>query len=448
VDSLLPVTIIAALILLNAVFVAAEFAIVGAPRLAIEQRARQGERVAQLTGAILDNPQRQDRFIATAQLGITFASLGLGMYGEHMVAGWIFEALAHWGTAGWLASHAFASTLAVGLLTYLHIVLGEMIPKSLALQRAEQTALWITPLMLTIQAVMYPLVVTLNGMGNAALRLVGVHRHVAAHERYYSAEELQLVVEESRRAGLLAAESGRLIREIFEFADSVASDAMVPRVSVVGIRVGATPAEVQEILRRAPHARYPVYERDMDHVVGVIHARELLQIFVAGETIGAHHTRPLPVVPETAPLDSVLATMQRERTHMVLVIDEHGGVEGVIALEDLVEEVIGEVDGGAHAGHTLRRAADGTWSVGGMVRLDELGEHLGVELDHEEVYSVSGLVLMTLGRPPAVGDVVVYRGFSFTVTTVQGLGVCECTVVPTQPHRGSDEDGAFERRTL
>ena len=428
-DSVVPLAIIGVLILLNAIFVAAEFAIVGAPRVAIEHRSRRGERVAQLVLAVLETPRRQDRYIATAQLGITFASLGLGMYGEHVLADWIFGAIQHWGGRAWLASHLVASTVAITALTYLHIVLGEMVPKALALQRPEETSLWITPPMLAVQTMLHPLVAALNGVGNLILAMAGIHRQAAGHERYYSAEELQLVVEESRRAGLLAEESGRLIRDIFEFADRSVAEAMTPRVRVIGIRLGSTPDEIRRVLEVSPHARYPVYEQDLDHVVGVVHVKQLLHLLAAGEPLISTHVRPIPLVPETVRLDAVLAIMRRERAHMVLVIDEYGGAAGVITLEDLVEEVVGEVDSVADTAPAIH-PENGAFRVSGLVRLDELGSYLGVDLEQDDVVSVSGLVLAMLGRPPRVGDAVEYRGLSFAVTVVRGLGLGECVVRP------------------
>src|SRR5512132_4315699 len=193
VDSLFPIVIVSLLILLNGLFVAAEFAIVGAPRATIDSLAAAGSRTAKGVQRILRNPRHQDRFIATAQLGITVASLGLGMYGEHRIAELIVPLLERAGAAEWIAVHAISSIIAVGLLTYLHIVLGEMVPKSVALQYAERSALWIAPPMRWVQWIVLPLVIALNGIGNALLRLIGVHRQVSAKEQYYTPEELQLI---------------------------------------------------------------------------------------------------------------------------------------------------------------------------------------------------------------------------------------------------------------
>ncbi len=428
-DSFVAVAVIAALILLNGLFVAAEFAIVGVPRLAIERRARAGQRVAQTVRRILDHPREQDRFIATAQLGITFASLGLGMYGEPVVAMWIAEALESWEAATrWIAAHTIATVASVGLLTYFHIVMGEMVPKSLALQQAERTVLWITPPTLWTKVLLYPLVIGLNGVGNAILKLIGIDRQTATHERYHTPEELQLVVRESQEAGALPAESGRLLHEILEFGDLKAGQVMTPRVRVIGMPVGSTPDAVEEILRTAPHTRYPIYQTDLDDVVGMIHIKDLLRLILAGTVIAPPHARPMPTVPETAPLDAVLAAMRREQAQMALAIDEHGGTAGIVTLEDLFEEVVGEVDELGSAAPAIYVDAAGRLHVPGTARLDEVSERLSVELHHADVDSVSGLVLSLLGRRPAVGDIVRYAGLQFEVTALHGRGVGECAV--------------------
>jgi CBS domain containing-hemolysin-like protein len=429
-DSLVPILVIAVLILLNGLFVAAEFAIVGAPRLAIERRARAGQRIARTVQRILDDPREQDRFIATAQLGITIASLGLGMYGEYVLAGWIASALEAWGAARWIAAHAAATAVSIVVLTYFHIVVGEMVPKSLALQDAERTVLWITPPMLWTKAVLYPLVIGLNGVGNTALKLMGIDRQAATRERYHTPEELALVVKESQAAGSLPPESGRLFHEIFAFGDLTAGQVMVPRVRVTGIPLRSRPDEIEHVVRTSPHTRYPIYESDLDHVVGVCHIKGLLRLVLARERLEPHHVRSLPTVPDAAPLDAVLAAMRQERAQMALVVDEYGGTAGVVTLQDLFEEIVGKVEeSGSARGETYVDAA-GRVRLPGTARLDEVAERLGVDLQHEDVDSVSGLVLMLLGRPPKTGDTVRYAGLVFEVTAVHRLGVGECAVRP------------------
>ncbi|RPI56961.1 MAG: HlyC/CorC family transporter, partial [Acidobacteria bacterium] len=356
----------------------------------------------------------------------------LGMYGEHIVPGWIAASLEHWGAGRYIAAHAVASVLAIAILTYFHIVIGEMVPKSLALQQAERTVLWITPMMIVVRTILHPLVVSLNVIGNGLMALVGISRQTPTRERYHSPEELQLVVQESQEAGVLSAESRDLLSGIFEFGDRTAAEVMVPRVRIAGIPVGMAAGQVEALLRRSPKARYPVYEGDLDHIVGVLHVKDLLRLMVAGARVTAEDARQMPVVPETTRLNDVLATMRRERTHMAIVVDEHGGVAGIVTLEDLVEEVVGEIQDSDDAPALSRVATTGDVRVLGTVRLDELGEQLGMTLEHEEVDSVSGLVLALLGRAARVGDAVSYAGLQFEVTAVRGPGVEECVVRPVR----------------
>jgi CBS domain containing-hemolysin-like protein len=420
--------IIAALIILNGLFVAAEFAIVGAPRAAIDQKAHEGNRLARAVQRVFDDPRQQDRYIATAQLGITIASLGLGMYGEHVLADWIHGVLGGQGWSRLLASQGLASTVAVAILTYFHIVIGEMIPKSLALQRAEQLAMWITPPMFWIRNALYPFVLVLTALGNYVLKLIGVNRQAQTADQYYTAEELQLIVQESEDLGAIRADSSQMLQELFEFGDLTAGEVMVPRVRVVGIPVGTTPEKIRDVLGRTPHTRYPIYERDLDHILGMVHIKDLLRVLLHNESIRRIHARPLPLVPETAALDSLLSTMRRERTQMVIVLDEHGGTAGVVTLQDLFEEVVGEIEEGPVTAPQVYRDARERLHVPGTMRLDDLGQRFDLDLEHEDVDSVSGLVLTLLGRPAVVGDTVRYERLELEVTKVKGHGVDECAV--------------------
>jgi len=359
------------------------------------------------------------------------------MYAEHAVSDWILEAIGHSSWARWLAAHGFASILALSILTYLHIVVGEMLPKSIALQSAERVALWLTPPMLWIQTLIYPFVVTLNGIGNAILRPFGIHHQAENADQYYTPEELQLIVEESEEQGALRSESSQVLQELFEFGELTAGEVMVPRVRITGIPVGAGPAELREILGHTPRTRYPIYEGDLDHIVGTYHIKDLLRLLLNSQAVTAAGARPAPVVPETALLDAVLASMRRERAQFAVVIDEHGGTSGVVTLEDLFEEVVGEIDDSPDARSGPRRDAAGRLRVPGTMRLDELGQHFDLDLVHEEVDSVSGLILTLLGRPPKVGDAMRYDRLDLTVTAVKGHGVEEAAV----SLRESEDDG-------
>jgi len=428
VDSLFPTLIITFLILLNAFFVAAEFAIVAAPRVTMERRAAQGHRIATMVSRILHDPRRQDQYIATAQLGITLASLGLGMYGEHVladsIAGW-FERL---DLARWIAAHAVASVLSVAFLTYFHTVVGEMVPKSLALQQAARTVLWVTPPMEWTKLAFYPLIVGLNSLGNGLLKIIGVSRQTASPEHFHTSEELQYVVRESQEGGLLQRESAQVLKKLFEFGDLTAAEVMVPRVMIVGIPLKANAEQLREILLASQHTRYPIYDGDFDHIVGMVHIKDILKGIFKNELGLPRRPHQVPLVPETMTLEAVLSAMHQAHTQMVVVMDEYGGTAGLITIEDVFEEVIGEVDEKAASHPQVCQDANGVFWVAGTVRLEELGERLNRALEHEEVDSVSGLVLALLGRPPLKGDVVSYDGVRFEVTDIEGHGVKECKV--------------------
>jgi CBS domain containing-hemolysin-like protein len=433
-EILIPVAIILLLVLANGLFVAAEFAIVGAPRASIDHQASQGSWLASRVLRVLEDPVRQDRYIATTQVGISVASLGLGMYGEHWLANRIEPWFTHFEMTGWIVAHTVASVVAVAVLTYLHIVLGEMVPKALALQRADKTALYVSPIIGLLQRIILPLVVVLNGVGNNLLRLAGIERREVERERYHTAEELEFIVRESHEGGLLRGESGQILRDLFEFGDRTAGEVMVPRVLLAGIPVGAEPDELRAIVRAHAHTRYPVYSGDLDNIIGSLHIKEILRHLVSNQSVAATDARALPYVPGPTRLDELLAAMRRYRAQMAVVMDQHGGTAGLVTIEDLFEEVVGDIDEGRTRGPIVREA-DGRLRVRGTVRLDEAGEALGRSLEHEKVTTISGLVLLLLNGPASAGDVVTWRNVRIEVVSTAGRGVGEAilSASPVRP---------------
>lgn len=429
-DTLVPIGIVLLLVLANAVFVAAEFAIVGAPRASLENLAAHGSRLATRVVRILGDARLQDRYIATTQIGISLASLGLGMYGEHELAEWIATRLEPLSLARYVAVHAVAGAVAIALLTYLHIVLGEMVPKALALQNAQRTALYVSPLIGALEVPVRPLVRALNAAGTRLLAAIGIHREQVEAERLHTSEELEFIIRESQEGGLLRGESGQILRELFEFGDLTAGQVMVPRVRLVGIAVGTEVDELRQIVRALPHTRYPIYIGDLDNIIGSIHIKAVLRHLIGGRAVSAQDARPLPHVPTTAPLDEVLAGMRRHRAQMAVVMDEHGGTAGLVTIEDLFEEVIGEIEEGR--GRTpIVRDPSGRLIVRGTVRLKDAGDALGMALEHPQVQTVSGLVLALLGRPAVVGDAVRWNGVRVEVSAVAGRGVAEAVITRT-----------------
>jgi CBS domain containing-hemolysin-like protein len=229
-----------------------------------------------------------------------------------------------------------------------------------------------------------------------------------------------------------------MLQELFEFGDLTAAQVMVPRVRISGIPIGANPAQVRDLLAQSPHTRYPIYEKDLDHIVGIAHIKDLLRLLMQEQLVAQSHARPVPVIPETAALPDVLDTMRRERTQMAIVIDEHGGTGGVVTLEDLFEEVVGDIEEGGTV-PLMYRDRQGRLRVPGTMRVEELGKEFDLDLEHEDVDSVSGLVLTLLGRPPVVRDKVRYDRLEFEVTAVKGHGVDECAVTMIPIPRESED---------
>lgn len=420
-DGVLVATLLGVL-LTNALFVMAEFSLVGAPRAAIERRAADGERLAVLVFRVLDNPALRARYLATAQLGVTCASLGLGMWGEHALSV-RFEQL----LGGYPAlAHALGGVLAVGLLTGLHLVAAEVVPKSYCLTNAEGVVLRLAPLMRVLMVPAAPLVGLVNAVCRGLLRALGVRPADSAAG--HSSDELEEVVRESREGGLLEPQAGAVLAELFDFGDLTAGEVMTPRTRIAGLPLGAGADEVRAVLRSDPFSRYPVYDGDLDEIRGVLHVKRLTGVLLHGRRLELADLRVVPFVPETARLDTVLEKMRAAGTQMAIVMDEFGGTAGLVSTDDLAAEIVGELAAGTSGPAQLRPQPDGRVLAGGTARLADLGELLEVELAHDEVDTVSGLVLMQLDRPPRVGDRLEYRGLSLLVTAVEGLGVGECAV--------------------
>ena len=426
--------VIVVLLLANALFVAAEFAIVGVPRTSVERLASHGNTLARRVLRILEHAKRRDRYLATTQIGVSLASLGLGMYGEHVIAEWIGNWLEPMTIARFVAAHTVGSIVAVAILTYAHLVVGEMVPKALALQSAEHTAMWVSPLIETIEKAILPLVVSLDALRAMVVRAIGIEGEVAEEERYHSTEELQLIIEESKEEGLLRGESGRILSELFEFGDLTAGQVMVPRVRLVSIGVGTTADRLREIVRMRPHTRFPVHTGDPDDILGSVHIKDLLRHIVSNQPITPADARPVPYIPNTMPLDEVLGAMRRTRAQMAVVMDEHGGTAGIVTIEDLFEEVVGDIDEGR--GRTpIWREPTGRLLVRGTVRLKDAGDAIGRSLEHPDVQTISGLVLSLLGRPAVVGDVVTWNNVRIEVAAVAGRGVLDAALTYRTPPR-------------
>ncbi|MBC7658223.1 MAG: HlyC/CorC family transporter [Chitinophagaceae bacterium] len=444
-SDLLPFIVIVILVLINGLFVAAEFALIGTPRTQIDQAANQGNAVAKVIQSILKNPNKQAEYIATAQLGITLASLGLGMYGERKIAELLFASFQNFG--GEDAVHTVASILALGILTFLHIVLGEMVPKSMALQKPQETSLWITPIVVLVQKCVFPLIIALNKLGNGFLKLIGVTSGGVHKASAHTAEELEFVFKESQEGGQLRKKTREILQDLLYFGHLNAGEVMVPRIKIIGIPIKANNDEVKAIISKSKHTRYPLYDGSFDNIVGTVHTKDFLRAQLKGEvgTI-SDLIRPVPYVPEAASLEQVLKIMRKHNAHMVVVIDEFGGTAGLLSIEDLFEEVVGEIgEGGGESPDIQKDKNSGVFRVTGMVRIEDLGVRLHQDMEHEDVDTVNGLIMTLLGRLPKLGDGVVYKGYRFEVIEIDGHGVGYCNVSAVDPlelEKDKDKDKA------
>lgn len=424
-EILVPVSVILVLIALNGVFVAAEFAIIAAPYTRLTALAEEGSRAARHVLSIQRDPDQQNRYLATAQVGITIVSLGLGMYGEHVAAEWFLELLHNLGRLAEPLAHTAASILAVGLLTYLHVVLGEMVPKSLALQTAERMVLALEQPMLWMERLLRPLVWVLNAIGNRIVHLLGVQPLDAA-SRLYSPEELEFIVDESFEVGLLESSERRFIENIFDLSERTVGQIMTPRTRIVGIEVHASLQEVLHRLCETRQTRYPLYEGDLDQVVGILHIKDLARRQAHGHLDGklGELKRPAVFLPESLTLEKTLLRFRAEGLQIAIVIDEFGGTAGLVTLEDLMEEVVGEIqDEFDQEIPPIEELSEGVLRVRGDLILDELNQLYDLNLEYPQVDTVGGLVMAALGRIPEPGDRVEFDGVSFEVESISGLAV-------------------------
>ncbi len=397
---LVPILIIIVLIVINGFFVAAEFAIAATPRTRAAQLAESGSTSAQHVVEILRDPRQMNRYISTAQVGITIASLGLGMYGERVIAEWLLHPLEslHWfGTA---MAHTIATIIAVSVLTYLHVVFGEMAPKSLALQSAAGTAVRLSRAMSIAERLFRPLTAMLNLLGDLILRLVGVPP-VDPESKLISSEELAYIVEESSEGGLLDADEQIYLENVLDFQQRVVGQVMTPRTRMVGVPVDADFAATMAITTDQPHSRYPVLDQDLDHVVGTLHTKDLARHMVNGDSAFDLRSlmREAVFVPETLPLDELLLRFRHEHFQIAYAVDEYGGMAGMVTLEDLAEELVGEIQDEFDSELApMERLDANSVRVRGDLLLDELTQHYDVEFPDVEAETVGGLIMEVLGR--------------------------------------------------
>jgi len=421
---LLPLVIITALILINGLFVAAEFSIIGVRPSRIEQLAAQGNRAARWVQSVLADSRHTDRYIAAAQLGVTLASLGLGMYAEPAISHLLEEPLHDWFGLEGGAIHTVSFIIALSIVTYLHIVLGEMVPKSLALHNTERTVLTLAHIMQPVGKLFAIPIHILNHIGLWTLKLLHIPPP-GKNSRLYTLDELELVVSESYAEGLLEQEARELLINLLDFAEERVERVMTPRPLMTAIPRTIGEEELLQIFESTPYSRLPVYGENIDDIVGVVHLKDLVRQQLSGKPFDLDSLlHPVAYVPETLPVKELLARLKEQHQQIAIVMDEHGGTLGLVTMEDILEEVVGEVRDEFDAEEEpVRRIAPGHLLVQGTVQLDDLDDYIVLDRAGYDVHTVGGLVWAVLGRRPQVGDTVTLGNATLRVDEMEGLTV-------------------------
>ena len=437
--TLIEIVLIFVIIAWNAFFVSAEYAFVAVRRTRIDELVEEGSKSAKRVRRLLDDPAR---FISAFQVAITLSSLALGAVGEPAVSR-VFEEL--FGNIGMLGDGAVAVIsviLAFAIISALHVVLGEIVPKTLTLSRAESVALTVVLPVTVFMWLFWPFIWVLRGLSEALIRLMGLESP-SEMRLVHSEEELKLLISASHEEGVLEAEERQLLYKVFDFAETEARQVMVPRPDVVALQVDLTPDEAIEQTLNAPYTRYPVYRETLDDLVGVVHIRHLFgaRLQQSDATTLEAFVRPVPIVPETKKLDELLAEFRRTNTHMAIVVDEYGSTVGIATLEDVLEEIVGEInDEFDLPDRELIRLAPDRIRIEASFPIEDFNERFAGDLPEEDYTSVGGFLFGELGRPARPGDVISHRNFRFTVREVDGPRIRVVDVeLKAHPQAGSEE---------
>ena len=434
---LLELVAVGVLILLNAFFVAAEYGLVTARRTRIVELQHQGNRRARDVLRITADPPR---FIAAMQLGVTLTSLGFGALGEVALSRLFDRAI----------STVLAVIFAYLILTFLHVVIGELVPKGIALGHSEGTALFVSAPVRFFFIVMRPVVWFLEAATELVLKWLGL-KPPGADDDVLSEAELRMLVSQSTRHGEIEQQEQEMLYKVFDFADKEAKDVMVSRPEVVALSIDLPPEQCLEAVMDSPFTRYPVYRESLDNVVGILHVRDL---FRALRDRGMHEVkvediiRPAHIVPETKDLAALLAEFRRANQHMAVVVDEYGDMEGIVTLEDLLEEIVGDIEDEFDLpDESVEQIDEDTVIIDGTFPIDDFNERFNTALSDDDYHTMAGFVFGLLGRQPEAGDTIMHDGMRFDVLEVEGSRILKLGVTFEQRREQRDRDDV-EREAL
>ncbi len=443
--------VIALLIGLNAFFVAAEFSTVSARRARLAQLADEGNPTARQLLAILEDPKKLDMYISSCQLGITIASLSLGFYGRSSIMAGLAPQLAQLDGRIQIIVQSVIAALILIILTMLQVILGELIPKNVGLRYPERLSIATAGPMAWARTLFRPLIWVLNGTARAIVRMLGVQA-INEHAHIHSPEEIMMLVEESSAGGVLDQEERRLLVNTLQLRHRTARRVMIPRNRMLAAAVDEPLTAMLSLLADSPYSRLPLYEESIDQIVGVVHIKDLLLLLHRPEAIATETGLPMTegttpdvvatnrpslrsimhpaqFVPDSTLIEDVMTQMQRHHQNLAIVIDEYGGTAGMIAFEDLVEEIIGEFqDEFDAAAPGLKLTNDNRIIASGDVNVDDLNELLGIYLPTDTVNTIGGLVINVLGKIPQAGEEVQIANLPIRIEKMEQNRVAEISM--------------------
>lgn len=407
------------LVLLNGFFVAAEFALVKVRTTRLQELANEGISRAKYA---LKVTGKLDAYLSATQLGITLASLGLGWVGEPAITDLIINPL--FAKLGWdqaAFSHTISFIIAFSIVTFLHIVIGELAPKSLAIQKPDSTSLWLSMPLLYFYKLFKPVIWLLNGTANRVLRAIGIQP--AGEQEAHTEEEIRILMNQSARSGHIDKDEMALFDNIFEFSDRLAREIMLPRTDMACLYANLSFEDNLKLVYATKHSRYPVAEKDKDQIIGFVHITDLLTADPDEDPDLLDFLRPIVTVPESMEISRVLKLMQRRRSQIVIIIDEYGGTAGLLTAEDILEEIVGEIQDEFDDERPMVEIKGNVTSVDGRVLIEELNDMIDLSIEDDEVDSIGGWLFKKLEGVPVKGKKIESGSHVFEVVEVERLRI-------------------------
>lgn len=434
----------------NGFFVAAEFSLVSVRRTRIAELITQGNVAAEDVQKAINDP---DRVIAATQLGITLSSLALGWVGEPALAHLVYPIVSMFPSSFQSeVSHSISAVIAFSLITFLHVVVGELAPKSIALQDPERTSMIVARPTLLTEKIFKPVIWALNGTGNALLKFMGVEP-ATGHHLVHSIEELKMLVTASTRGGVVEEEEREMLHAVFDLGEMMVRHVMIPRTEITAAEADTPIREVIQLVSEKTYTKIPVYEDNLDQIIGVVHLKDLLIGIrdIESRTLYARDFLREPIfVPETLTVNGLLRVFRNKRQHIAIVMDEFSGTAGLVTLEDLLEEIVGEVsDPFDRVEPDFQILPDGSILIDGLTQLEDVNERLGLGLIEPNYDTIAGYMLGKLGRIPAMYDSIEGNGVKLRVEEMEGMRIARVSLTQLEtPSDHLDEKDSNDEKSL